>query len=127
METVPSNYRTGALLGKRETGLIDGNFDHPSITENSNSTYYIVDYLKSGNRGSSEFSAGIMVMGNRGEDKSLFEIADEETVKQRFDQLRNEFDIILVETPSLETLGKAKEWNLIADKVMGVFEAMPIE
>ncbi|HTN21154.1 MAG TPA: hypothetical protein VL125_11790 [Pelobium sp.] len=103
--------------------LIDGNFDHPSITENSNSTFYIEDYLKSGNLGSSEFSAGIMVMGNRGEDKSLFEIADEETVKQRFDQLRNEFDIILVETPSLETLGKAKEWNLIADKVMGVFEA----
>ncbi|HEX7366397.1 MAG TPA: lipopolysaccharide biosynthesis protein [Pelobium sp.] len=103
--------------------LIDGNFDHPSITENSNSTFYIEDYLKSGNLGSSEFSAGIMVMGNRGEDKSLFEIADEETVKQRFDQLRNEFDMILVETPSLETLGKAKEWNLVADKVMGVFEA----
>ncbi len=103
--------------------LIDGNFDHPSITENSNSTFFIEDYLKSGNLGSSEFSAGIMVMGNRGEDKSLFEIADEETVKQRFDQLRNEFDIILVETPSLNTLGKAKEWNLISDKVMGVFEA----
>ncbi|RKD14306.1 lipopolysaccharide biosynthesis protein [Pelobium manganitolerans] len=103
--------------------LIDGNFDHPSITENSNSSFYIEDYLKSGNLGSSEFSAGIMVMGNRGEDKSLFEIADEETVKQRMDQLRNEFDIILVETPSLETLGKAKEWNLVADKVMGVFEA----
>nr|WP_294893879.1 lipopolysaccharide biosynthesis protein [uncultured Pedobacter sp.] len=103
--------------------LIDGNFDHPSITENSNSTFYIEDYLKNGNLGSSEFSAGIMVMGNRGEDKSLFEIADEETIKQRFNQLRNEFDIILVETPSLETLGKAKEWNQVADKVMGVFEA----
>ncbi len=103
--------------------LIDGNFDHPSITENSNSKFYIEDYLKSGNLGSSEFSAGIMVMGNRGEDKSLFEIVDEETVKKRFDQLRNEFDIILIETPSLETLGKAKEWNLVSDKVMGVFEA----
>ncbi len=103
--------------------LIDGNFDHPSITENSNSSFFIEDYLKTGNLGSSEFSAGIMVMGNRGEDKSLFEIADEETIKQRFDQLRNVFDIILIETPSLETLGKAKEWNLVSDKVMGVFEA----
>lgn len=110
------------VIGKKVL-LIDGNFDHPSITENSNSKFYIEDYLKSGNLGSSEFSAGIMVMGNRGEDKSLFEIADEDTVKQRFDQLRNEFDIILIETPSLNTLGKAKEWNLISDKVMGVFEA----
>jgi succinoglycan biosynthesis transport protein ExoP len=103
--------------------LIDGNFDHPSITENSNSKFFIEDFLKTGNLGSAEFSAGIMVMGNKGEDKSLFEIADEETVKKRFDQLRSEFDVILVETPSLETLSKAKEWNSISDKVMGVFEA----
>ena len=103
--------------------LIDGNFDHPSITENSNTKFYIEDFLKSGNLGSAEFNAGIMVMGNKGEDKSLFEIADEQTVKQRFEQLRSEFDVILIETPSLDTLSKAKEWNLISDKVMGVFEA----
>jgi succinoglycan biosynthesis transport protein ExoP len=103
--------------------LIDGNFDHPSITENSNSKFFIEDFLKTGNLGSAEFSAGIMVMGNKGEDKSLFEIADEEIVKKRFDQLRSEFDVILIETPSLETLSKAKEWNSISDKVMGVFEA----
>ncbi len=103
--------------------LIDGNFDHPSITENSNTKFYIEDFLKSGNLGSAEFNAGIMVMGNKGEDTSLFEITDEKTIKERFDFLRTKFDIILVETPSLETLSKAKEWNLIADKVMGVFEA----
>ena len=103
--------------------LIDGNFDHPSITENSNTKFYIEDYLKNGNLGSSEFSAGIMVMGNKGEDRSLFEITDEETVRKRFEQLRSQFDIILVETPPLETLSKAKEWNLVADKIMGVFEA----
>ncbi len=103
--------------------LIDGNFDHPSITENSNSKFFIEDFLKTGNLGSAEFSAGIMVMGNKGEDKSLFEIADEETVNRRFDQLRSEFDVILIETPSLDTLSKAKEWNSISDKVMGVFEA----
>lgn len=103
--------------------LIDGNFDHPSITENSNTKFFIEDYLKSGNLGSSEFNAGIMVMGNRGEDTSLFEITDEKTVRARFESLRSQFDIILVETPPLNTLSKAKEWNLIADKVMGVFEA----
>lgn len=103
--------------------LIDGNFEHPSITENSNTKFFIEDFLKSGNLGSAEFNTGIMVMGNKGEDTSLFEVADEKTIKERFDLLRTKFDIILVETPSLETLGKAKEWNLIADKVMGVFEA----
>lgn len=103
--------------------LIDGNFEHPSITENSNTKFFLEDYLKNGNLGSAEFGAGIMVMGNKGEDTSLFEIADEKTVRARFDNLRSQFDIILIETPSLETLSKAKEWNLIADKVMGVFEA----
>jgi Mrp family chromosome partitioning ATPase len=103
--------------------LIDGNFDHPSITENSNTNFFIEDFLKSGNLGSAEFNSGIMVMGNKGEDTSLFEITDEKTVRERFDLLRTKFDIILIETPSLDTLSKAKEWNLIADKIMGVFEA----
>ena len=103
--------------------LIDGNFDHPSITENSNTNFFIEDYLKSGNLGSAEFNSGIMVMGNKGQDTSLFEITDEKTVRERFDLLRTKFDIILIETPSLDTLSKAKEWNLIADKIMGVFEA----
>jgi succinoglycan biosynthesis transport protein ExoP len=63
------------------------------------------------------------VMGNRGGDKSLLEVSDEETILQRLEILRSHFDIILVETPPLDALNKAKEWILFTDKTVSVFEA----
>jgi len=103
--------------------LIDGNFDNPSITKNSNTKLFLEDYLHSGDLEGINFNTGIMVMGNRGGDKSLLEVSNEETILQRLEQLRSHFDIILVETPPLDALNKAKEWILFTDKTVSIFEA----
>jgi len=111
------------VMVNKKVLLIDGNFDSPSITKNSNTKLFIEDYLLNGDLEGINFNTGIMVMGNRGGDKSLLEVSDEETILQRLEILRSHFDIILVETPPLDALNKAKEWILFTDKTVSVFEA----
>jgi succinoglycan biosynthesis transport protein ExoP len=111
------------VMVNKKVLLIDGNFDNPSITKNSNTKLFLEDFLYSGDLGGINFNSGIMVMGNRGGDKSLLEVSDEETIMERFEQLRSHFDVILVETPPLDALNKAKEWILFTDKTLSVFEA----
>ncbi|MDP3468960.1 MAG: lipopolysaccharide biosynthesis protein [Daejeonella sp.] len=111
------------VMVNKKVLLIDGNFDNPSITKNSNTKLFLEDFLHSGDLGGINFNSGIMVMGNRGGDKSLLEVSDEETILERLEQLRSHFDVILVETPPLEALNKAKEWILLTDKTLSVFEA----
>ncbi len=111
------------VMVNKKVLLIDGNFDNPSITKNSNTKLFIEDFLHSGDLGGINFNSGIMVMGNRGGDKSLLEVSDEETIMERLEQLRSHFDVILVETPPLDALNKAKEWIMFTDKTLSVFEA----
>jgi len=111
------------VMVNKKVLLIDGNFDSPSITKNSNTKLFLEDFLHNGDLEGINFNTGIMVMGNRGGDKSLLEVSDEETILQRLEILRSHFDIILVETPPLDALNKAKEWILFTDKTVSVFEA----
>ncbi|WP_411273645.1 exopolysaccharide transport family protein [Daejeonella sp.] len=111
------------VMVSKKVLLIDGNFDHPSITQNSVTTLFIEDYFDTGAIPGSNFSTGIMVMGNRGGDKSLFELTDENTIREKLDNLKSIFDVIIVETPSLESLNKAKEWISFSDKTLSVFQA----
>lgn len=111
------------VMVSKKVLLIDGNFDHPSITGNSNTQFFVEDYLQTGKLDHVNFNSGIMIMGNRGGDKSLLEVIDEETIRHRMEELKTKFDIILIEAPALSALNKAKEWILFSDKTMGVFEA----
>lgn len=111
------------VMVNKKVLLIDGNFDNPSITRNSNTKIFLEDFLHSGNMDDMNLNSGIVVMGNRGGDKSLLEVSDEETILERLEQLRSRFDVILIETPALDALNKAKEWILFTDKTVSVFEA----
>lgn len=104
--------------------LIDGNFDKPTITETTNTPFYLEDFLK--NRISvSEImnDTKISVLGNRGADISLFEFCEENIVKPKLAYLRDMFDIIIIEAPALDKLNKSREWIVLSDKVLGVFQA----
>ncbi|HMG84021.1 MAG TPA: AAA family ATPase [Ferruginibacter sp.] len=65
----------------------------------------------------------ISIMGNRGKDVSLLEICDEKTIQKRMEELKKKFDIIIIEAGSFDTLNKPKEWMVIADKSLVVFES----
>ncbi len=112
-----------SMVNKRVL-LIDGNFDEPTISHISGANFYLEDYLK--NRVSiAEITRDgkVSILGNRGGDTSLFEFCDESIVKPKFSYLKDVFDIIIVESPSLDRLNKSREWIVVSDKVLGVFAA----
>ncbi len=112
-----------SMAGKKVL-LVDGNFDSPSITNAVTPAGYLEDWLK-GQFRFDEVAAvsAITVLGNRGEDVSLFELSSETQVRQQLESLKTRFDIILVESPSLAETGKSKEWIIVADKTVAVFAA----
>ncbi len=104
--------------------LIDGNFENPGITDTVKATIYIEDFLKGKVENSAlETTTMLNVWGNRGGDVSLFEVASENEVKSKLDELRKHFDIIIVESSALNTMNRAKEWIAVTDKMVTVFEA----
>jgi uncharacterized protein involved in exopolysaccharide biosynthesis/Mrp family chromosome partitioning ATPase len=104
--------------------VIDGNFDRPGINEIIKSSFFLEDVF-SGKVPAISLSEerNITVLTNRGGNSSLFELHDEEAMKQRFAQLEHIFDLILIEIGELKQMGKAKEWIAVTDNVIAVFEA----
>lgn len=104
--------------------LIDGNFLSPDITEITQPKYYVEDYLK----GKVPLNllaqdGNVSVLGNHGYDVSLFEINSEYYIEQRLLELKDVFDIIIIEASALNTMNQSKEWISVADRVLSVFEA----
>ncbi len=111
-------------MAKKKVLLIDGNFDDPSTTDITNAGYFIEDYINNTISLSTILQEdGITVMANKGEDVSLFELCSEQEARRKFDILKSAFDIIIIDASSLDNLNKSKEWIVIADKVISVYEA----
>jgi uncharacterized protein involved in exopolysaccharide biosynthesis/Mrp family chromosome partitioning ATPase len=112
------------MINKRVL-LIDGNFGQPEITETVKTNIYFEDYVLSNNIDKSLLhpEGNLTIMGNKGSDLSLLELSSHQLIAEKIQTLRNLFDVILVEAPSLNKLNKAKEWIMFADKVVPVFAA----
>ena len=112
------------LMIKKRVLLIDGNFSNPVISKETETEFYIEDYL-SGNRtvNSDRLLNEIVVMGNKGGDTSLLEISNSENIEQKLNQLKDFFDIIIIESEGLTSFNKSKEWILFSEKIITVFES----
>ncbi|KAA6431536.1 lipopolysaccharide biosynthesis protein [Dyadobacter flavalbus] len=102
--------------------IIDGNFGQSDISKlNPDSelfeSFVNKDTIKEAVPGQ------ISVLGNKGGDISLKELADDRVISQRLSVLKTQFDIILVETDPLTAMNKAKEWISFTDLVVAVFAA----
>lgn len=101
--------------------LIDGNFGNNSLSTSLKPDYFLEEKI-----GRPEEIAArnntIVLLGNKGQDTSLFEVADEETLRHFFTTIRSNFDIIIIDTAALDQLNKPKEWMLFADCTTAVFE-----
>ncbi|SDS88246.1 Uncharacterized protein involved in exopolysaccharide biosynthesis [Mucilaginibacter mallensis] len=119
-----TNLAYAYSLVNKKVLLIDGNFHSPGITKSVKSNAYIEDYFN-GSTTDLEAQAGnkITVLSNKGGDVSLFEVSNEENITSKLNELKADFDVIIIETSALNTLNKSKEWNTFADKIMTVFES----
>lgn len=110
------------MTGKRVL-LIDGNFRNPDISRSAEAEVFVEDYFKGApDSVITRLDPSVTIMANRGGDKSVLEIADASRIKNKFDQLKDSFDIIIIETPSLY-YNEAKEWINFSDDVVLVYEA----
>ncbi len=105
--------------------LIDGNFDHSNLREIVEPDLYLEDFLlsKQNTRAIYELEKKFVVMANKGEDVSLLELSNPVNIQAKLQALREQFDIILIEIPSLAQFNKAREWVSFSDKVVPVFAA----
>lgn len=103
--------------------LIDGNFENPTISTTVHPKMFIEDVFKRTPDGDSEPLNNISVLGNRGGDITLLEISDEYYIREKLNELKRIYDVILIETPALDAMNKAKEWLLFTTKYVAVFEA----
>ncbi|MBC7553564.1 MAG: lipopolysaccharide biosynthesis protein [Taibaiella sp.] len=111
------------IMVNKRVLLIDGNFNNPAITAMTGADEYLEDYftdkLYQPHR---NYDNDVTVLGNRGLDISLFEIAAEDVILSKINELKRSFDIIIIESSGLNTLNQSKEWINMADKVVAVFE-----
>jgi len=55
--------------------------------------------------------------------ESLLEIYNEDALRKGFDELRKEFDIIIIDAQSLQEIHLAKEWLMFVDRSIALFPA----
>src|SRR5690606_33559580 len=55
--------------------------------------------------------------------ESLLEVYDEDVLRNGFEELKKEFDVIIVDVQSLQKVHRAKEWLMFVDKSIAVFPA----
>jgi succinoglycan biosynthesis transport protein ExoP len=103
--------------------LIDGNFNNPTISDNVQSQIYLESYFQNTPEKAVVLANSINVIVNHGGDVTLLEISDENFIHDRFAEMKDNYDIIIIETPALSSLSQSKEWLLFTDKVVAVFGA----
>jgi Mrp family chromosome partitioning ATPase/uncharacterized protein involved in exopolysaccharide biosynthesis len=109
---------------KKKVLIIDGHFQDPAITRMYQTPVFIEDYLQNQiNLFDIPREQSVSVLGNKGEDISILELQDYQTIIHQMQQLANNFDIILIEASSLQHTHNAKEWSMFARKILPVFES----
>ncbi|MFP5040526.1 exopolysaccharide transport family protein [Parasediminibacterium sp. JCM 36343] len=111
-------------MANKKVLLIDGDFDFPSITEITKSPFFLEDYLNGTLHLLDMVSNdGFSVLANKGGDTSLFELCEEHVVKQKINVLKDTFDVIIIDANALDNMNKSKEWVVMAEKVLAIFQA----
>src|SRR5690606_39828698 len=62
-----------------------------------------------------------LITNNKNE--SLLEVYNEDVLKNGFEELKKEFDVIIIDVQSLQKLHRAKEWLMFTDKSLAIYPA----
>jgi len=111
-------------MANKQVLLIDADFEINTTSEITKSTQYFEEYLDNTLALNDIISNdGISVLANKSLGTSLFELNHESVIREKLHQLKDKFDITIIDATSLDNLNKSKEWIVVADKVLSVFEA----
>lgn len=102
--------------------IIDGNFGQPDISKLNPGSISFENFVRS-NSLPDAAPGQIRILGANAGDLSVLEVAGEKVIMERLQALKSRFDIILVETDSLGSMNRAKEWISFSNLVVAVFGA----
>ena len=100
--------------------IIDGNFDHPTISQQNGPESHLETFLQSAELPATSEAGNVDIMGTSGGDRSLLEMVDEKWLQQSLAQLKRHYDVVLIEAPALTAMNKAKEWLAFSDRIVAV-------
>jgi succinoglycan biosynthesis transport protein ExoP len=104
--------------------LIDGNFTNQELSKSASDSISLEDFIQ----GKVVFDqqvikeGSIYVMRNQGGDSALLELDLQQNIGAKLTQLKDFFDIIIIDTSSQDDMNNLKEWMLFSDGVIGVFK-----
>ncbi|MET3114115.1 succinoglycan biosynthesis transport protein ExoP [Pedobacter sp. CG_S7] len=104
--------------------VIDGNFSNPGITKAATSKIYLEDFFNNQvDLDKNNKSGSIDILGNKGGDTSLLELASHEQIQLKIEEAKNVYDLIIIETAALTNRDQSKEWALFSKNILSVFES----
>lgn len=115
------NLAYAYAVANKKVLLIDGNFGNPAISQTVKPPYFVEDVF-TGKIAVSTLDQEMAVLGNRGGDQSLMELATQSQLAEKIKDLTRIFDIIIIDTAAMEKNHKAKEWINCAERTIAIFE-----
>src|SRR5690554_1360885 len=118
---ISSSLAYSFAMTKKKVLLIGGDYvlDRSKVKEIKEGQFFD-SYIVKREIKTEEF---ITKLNTNAKNESLLEVYNEDTLKKGFDELKKEFDIIIVDVQSLQKVHRAKEWLMFVDKSVAVFPA----
>lgn len=116
------NLAASLIITFKKILIIDGDFMKSYISKNYQSDQFVEDFFADSSTVlNGEIGSSYTILKNRGDDYSLMELASEKTIIEKFEAVKNVFDLIIIDTSSLQTSSHVKEWIAFSDGILGVF------
>lgn len=115
-------------LNKQKVVIVDMNLKNNSLTQLTGAQPTLERYLSRQMEGESPVSStgldGLDIVGCAGADQSPSELFSDKNMKRFLDELRESYDCVILEGPSLNQYADSWELAKFADKVLPVFNAL---
>jgi len=119
---IASSLAYSFAVTKKRVLLIGGDYvlDKSKEVKKIDSTQMFDSFIVKRELHAEEFITKL-ITNNKNE--SLLEVYNEDVLKNGFEELKKEFDVIIIDVQSLQKLHRAKEWLMFTDKSLAIYPA----
>jgi len=119
---ISSSLAYSFAVAKKRVLLIGGDYilDKKAETKEIAENQYFDSYIVKREIRTEEF---ITKLTTNAQNESLLEIYNEGVLRKGFEELKKDFDIIIVDVDSLQKIHRAKEWLMFVEKSIAIFPA----
>jgi len=108
----------------RKVLLIDGNFTHPSLSPDQGSRYYVEDFLQEKEQFAQQMQKEtISVLTNRGNERSLPELASAQQISDQLERAKTIYDLIIIDVAAINGSSLVREWLSFTNDAIAVFKS----